>query len=101
MSVVRVALPPHLRTLAGVGPETRVELEGEEPTIGALLDALEAAHPALRGTIRDRASAARRPYMRYFAAGRDLSHEAPGTRLPAGVVGGEDPFQVVGAIAGG
>ncbi len=100
MSVVRVALPAHLRTLAGVGPETRVELEGE-PTIAALLDALEAAHPALRGTIRDRASAARRPYMRYFAAGRDLSHEAPGARLPAGVVGGQDPFQVVGAIAGG
>ncbi len=100
MSAVRVALPSHLRALAGVGAETQVDLAGE-PTIAALLDALEAAHPALKGTIRDRGTAARRPYMRFFAAGADLSHEDPGARLPAGVADGRDAFQIVGAIAGG
>ena len=78
----------------------RVEVAGV-PTIGALLDALEAAHPVLRGTIRDRATAARRPYMRYFAAGRDLSHQPADAPLPEGVVRGDDAFRVVGAIAGG
>ena len=81
MTSVRVALPAHLRTLAGVGPEVRVAVPGP-PTIRGVLDALESAHPALRGTIRDQASAERRPYMRYFACGRDLSHDPRTSRSP-------------------
>jgi sulfur-carrier protein len=77
-----------------------VEVAGTA-TIAAALDALEAAHPALVGTIRDRQTGARRPYMRYFAAGRDLSHEPADARLPDAVVGGDGVLQVVGAIAGG
>lgn len=100
MSAIRVALPPHLRTLAGVGAEVSVEVAGTA-TIAAVLDALEAAHPALGGTIRDRATGARRPYIRYFAAGRDLSHEPVDAALPGAVARGEDAVQVVGAIAGG
>ena len=71
------------------------------PTIRATLDALEAAHPALRGTIRHRDTAERRPFMRYFACGRDLSHESPDAPLPDAVARGAEPLQVVGAIAGG
>ena len=100
MTSVRVALPAHLRTLARAGPEVRVEVPGA-PTIKGLLDALESAYPALRGTIRDQASAERRPFMRYFACGRDLSHEPMDEPLPDPVVHGADVFCVIGAIAGG
>jgi hypothetical protein len=97
---VRVSLPPHLRDLAGVGSEVSVDVEGE-PTLRAVLDALEARYPALRGTIRDHVSHARRPFVRFFACGEDLSHDPPDAKLPAAVAGGAEPFLVVGAIAGG
>jgi hypothetical protein len=97
---VRVALPAHLRALAGTGPEVEVELAGEA-TIGALLDALEAAHPALAGTIRAHAGGPRRAYMRYHACGEDLSFTPDDAPLPDAVARGEAPFRVIGAIAGG
>ena len=100
MTSVRVALPAHLRTLAGVGAEVRIAVPGP-PTIKGVLDALESAYPALRGTIRDHASAERRPYMRYFACGRDLSHDPTDQPLPDPVVRGAEAFCVIGAIAGG
>ena len=98
--MMRVALPAHLRTLARVDGE--VELEVAAPlTQRTVLDALEARYPMLRGTIRDQATGKRRAFMRYFACGEDLSHEAPDTPLPEAVAGGTEPFMVVGAIAGG
>jgi molybdopterin synthase sulfur carrier subunit len=97
---VRVALPAHLRDLAGVGSEVQVEVEGE-PTVTRVLDALEADHPALRGTIRSHESGARRPFMRYFACGEDVSHEPPNAPLPEAVRSGAEVFRVLGAIAGG
>jgi hypothetical protein len=97
---VRIELPAHLRTLARVGSEVRVDVP-DAPTIADVLDALEAAYPALRGTIRDQASAARRPFMRFFACGHDLSHEPVDGPLPDPVVRGAEVFCVVGAIAGG
>jgi sulfur-carrier protein len=100
VSTVRVALPTHLRALARVGSEVRVEVP-DAPTIRDALDALEAEYPALRGTIRDQGTARRRSFIRYFACGRDLSHEAVDERLPDTVAQGADPFCVIGAIAGG
>ena len=98
--MMRVALPAHLRTLAQVTGE--VELEVAAPlTQRAVLDALEARYPMLRGTIRDQATGRRRAFMRYFACGQDLSHESPDTELPDQVASGAEPFMVVGAIAGG
>jgi sulfur-carrier protein len=98
--MMRVALPAHLRTLARVDGE--VELEVAAPlTQRAVLDALEARYPMLRGTIRDQATGKRRAFMRYFACGEDLSHEAPDAPLPEAVARGMEPFMVVGAIAGG
>jgi len=98
--VIRVELPAHLRTLARVNGE--VELEVAAPvTVGAVLDALEARHPVLRGTIRDHVTARRRPFLRFFACETDLSLEPPDTRLPDAVLSGNEPFLVVGAIAGG
>ncbi len=97
---VRVGLPHHLRTLAGTGRETVVSV-GDAPTIGEVLDALEAAHPALRGTIRDHGTGRRRPFMRWFACEEDLSHEPADTPLPREVVDGDEPFRILGAIAGG
>jgi hypothetical protein len=98
--MMRVALPAHLRTLAQVTGE--VELEVAVPlTQRAVLDALEARYPMLRGTIRDQATGRRRAFMRYFACGQDLSHESPDTELPDQVASGAEPFMVVGAIAGG
>jgi sulfur-carrier protein len=97
---VRVELPAHLRTLARTGSEVRVEVP-DAPTIADLLDALESAYPALRGTIRDQGSGKRRPFMRFFACGRDLSHEPTDEPLPDPVVQGAEAFCVVGAIAGG
>jgi sulfur-carrier protein len=100
VTTVRVALPAHLRSLARVGAEVRVAVH-DAPTIKGVLDALESEYPALRGTIRDQASAERRPFMRYFACGRDLSHEPMDAPLPDPVRRGTDAFCVVGAIAGG
>jgi hypothetical protein len=100
VTTVRVALPSHLRTLAGVGAEVAVEVP-DAPTIADALDALETAHPALHGTIRDQRTGVRRPYVRYMACGRDLSHERDDAALPGPVVAGEEPFTVIGAISGG
>lgn len=98
--MIRVILPHHLRNLAGVGPE--VSLEVQEPvTQRSVLDALEARYPVLRGTIRDHASQQRRPYLRFFACMEDLSHESPDAPLPDEVAAGEEPFRILGAIAGG
>jgi hypothetical protein len=95
-----VVLPPHLRTLAGVGDEIRVGV-GTGATIRSVLDAIERDFPVLRGTIREHDTARRRPFLRFFACGQDLSHDAMDTRLPAAVTGGDEPFMVIGAIAGG
>ena len=100
--MIRVILPHHLRNLAGVGAEVQLEVDVEGPlTRGALLDALEAQYPVLRGTIRDHVTHERRAFLRYFACKEDLSHEPPDTPLPAAVAAGEEPVRVVGAIAGG
>jgi molybdopterin synthase sulfur carrier subunit len=98
--MIRVVLPPHLRTLANVGGEVALHLEGRA-TQGAVLDALEASYPMLRGTIRDHVTKRRRPFVRFFACREDLSHELPDTPLPDAVAEGTEPFLVVGAIAGG
>lgn len=98
--MIRVVLPYHLRNLAQVGKE--VSLEVKPPvTQRAVLDALEAAYPTLRGTIRDHDSGERRPLLRYFACKQDLSFEPTDVELPAEVVEGEEPFMIIGAIAGG
>jgi molybdopterin synthase sulfur carrier subunit len=96
---IRVVLPYHLRQLAHVDGEVRVAVGAA--TQRAVLDALEAEHPVLRGTIRDPASGKRRPFVRFFACREDLSHEQPDDALPAAVVAGAEPFLVVGAMAGG
>jgi len=98
--MIRVELPHHLRTLASVGSEVQLQVEGPV-TQGAILDALESAYPMLRGTIRDHATKKRRPFLRYFACAEDLSHEPPDAPLPDAVVNGDEPFSVVGAMAGG
>ena len=97
--MIRVVLPHHLRTLAHVGKE--VELPVETPTIGSVLDTLEARYPMLRGTIRDHVTHQRRPFIRFFACGQDLSHQPLDTPLPASIITGAEPFRVVGAMAGG
>ena len=98
--MIRVVLPHHLRNLARVDGE--VQLEVESPvTLRAVLDALEARYPALRGTIRDHGTLTRRPFVRFFACKEDLSLEPPETPLPDAVVWGEEPFLIVGAMAGG
>ena len=98
--MIRVTIPPHLRSLADVGKE--VELQVESPvTQRSVLDALEANYPMLRGTIRDHVTKQRRPLMRFFAGGRDLSHEAPDAPLPEAVAQGAEPLIILGAIAGG
>ena len=98
--MIQVELPYHLRTLARVGHEVEVHVDGPA-TQRAVLDALEAAYPVLRGTIRDQVTQQRRPFLRFFACGRDLSHEPPDAVLPDAVVQGTEPFAVVGAMAGG
>jgi len=98
--VIRVELPHHLRTLAGVSGEVELELTGPA-TPRAVLDALEARYPVLRGTIRNHGTLERRPYVRLFACARDWSHESPDTPLPVAVTSGAEPLLVVGAIAGG
>ena len=97
---VRVVLPAHLRKLAR--QEREVVLDVAAPlTVGAVLDALEAAHPVLRGTIRDQRTRKRRPFVRFFACEQDLSHDPPDTPLPDAVARGDEPFLVVEAMAGG
>jgi hypothetical protein len=98
--MIRVALPHHLRTLAGVGKEVELQVEGAA-TLGAVLDALESRHPMLRGTIRDHVTHQRRPFIRFFACGLDLSQQSPDAPLPDAVITGAEPFRVVGAMAGG
>jgi sulfur-carrier protein len=98
--MIRVVLPHHLRTLARVGDEVQVDLNGSA-TVKAILDAIEAKYPMLRGTIRDHVTQQRRPLVRFFACGEDISHESPDTPLPAAIVNGSEPFFVMGAIAGG
>ena len=98
--MIRVVLPPHLRTLANVSREVALRVEGPV-TQGAVLDALEARYPMLRGTIRDHVTKRRRPFVRFFACREDLSHELPDAPLPEAVATGTEPFLVIGAIAGG
>ncbi len=98
--MIRVALPPHLRTLAQVKGEVTLDVPGPV-TRASLLDALEARYPMLRGTIRDHVTEQRRPFLRFFACARDVTHEPPDAPLPDAVGSGEEPFVVLGAIAGG
>jgi len=98
--MIRVVLPYHLRTLAQVGKEVELQIEGPV-TPGLILDALEARYPVLRGTIRDHLTKQRRPFLRFFTCGEDFSLEPPDTRLPEAVAKGEEPFRIVGAMAGG
>jgi molybdopterin synthase sulfur carrier subunit len=98
--MIRVILPPHLRTLAKVDGEVKLEVEGRA-TQRSVLDALEAHYPMLRGTIRDHVTLERRPFLRFFACEEDLTHEPPDAPLPEAVASGKEPFVVLGAIAGG
>ena len=98
--MIRVVLPAHLRTLAPVEGEVKLEVEGPV-TQRSILDALEARYPMLRGTIRDQVMHKRRPFVRFFACEQDLSHESPDAPLPDAVATGAEPLLVVGAIAGG
>jgi hypothetical protein len=98
--MIRVTIPHHLRNLAGTGAEVMLEVEGPV-TQRAVLDALEARYPMLRGTIRDQATGQRRPFLRFFACMEDLSHAPPDDLLPAAVAAGDEPFRIIGAIAGG
>ncbi len=98
--MIRVQLPAHLRTLARVDDEVLLDVKGEV-TLGAVLDALEDRYPVLRGTIRDHVTHRRRPFVRFFACEQDLSHDPPHTPLPAAVLAADEPFLVVGAMAGG
>jgi len=98
--MIRVVLPAHLRTLARVDGEVKLDIEGRV-TQRSVLDALEARYPMLRGTIRDHVTQKRRPFVRFFACGQDLSHEPSDAPLPDAVALGAEPFLVVGAMAGG
>lgn len=98
--MIRVVLPYHLRTLAGVGREVELQVDGPV-TLNAVLDALEAHYPMLRGTLRDPVTRQRRSLIRFFASGRDWSHDPPDAPLPDGVAQGAAPLMIVGAIAGG
>jgi molybdopterin synthase sulfur carrier subunit len=98
--MIRVTLPFHLRNLARVDGEVELDVEGPVTQI-AVLDALEARYPMLGGTIRDQKTKQRRAFLRFFACGEDLSHEPPEAPLPEAVANGDEPFQVVGAMAGG
>ena len=98
--MIRIVLPAHLRTLAAVGGEVEIEVQGEA-TLRSVLDALEARYPTLRGTIRDQVTGQRRPFVRFFACGEDLSHQSPDVPLPEAVASGAEPLLLVGAIAGG
>ena len=99
-NMIRVIIPQHLRTLAHVGSEVTIEVEGPA-TQRSVLDALEVRYPMLRGTIRDQVTQQRRAFLRFFACEEDLSHESPDAPLPDAVAKGAEPLLVVGAIAGG
>jgi hypothetical protein len=98
--MIRVALPQHLQTLARVGPEVQLQVEGAVTT-RAILDALEAEYPVLRGTIRDYGTLKRRAYLRFFGCAEDLSFEGPDAPLPQAIATGAEPFIVLGALSGG
>ena len=98
--MIRVVLPYHLQTLAHVGAEVNLEVTGTV-TLGSVLDALEVRYPMLAGTIRDHVTQQRRPFLRFFACSEDISLESPDSPLPEKVVSGEEPFIVLGSIAGG
>ncbi len=98
--MIRIKLPAHLRTLARVEGEVKVDIEGQV-TQRSVLDALEAAYPMLEGTIRDHVTRKRRAFLRFFACGQDLSNEPPDAPLPDAVASGNEPYLVIGAIAGG
>jgi len=98
--MIRVVLPFHLRNLARVGEEVEIEVTGP-PTLHTLLDALESQYPVLRGTIRGHNGGRRRPFLRFFACEQDLSHESPDDELPDPVARGDEPYLIVGAMAGG
>jgi hypothetical protein len=98
--MIRVILPPNLRTLANIDGEVELELNGTL-TQRSLLDGVEAKYPMLRGTLRDHVTQVRRPMVRFFACGEDLSHESPDAPLPDAIVDGTEPFLIIGAIAGG
>jgi len=98
--MIRVVLPPHLRTLARVDKEVEVHV-ADPVTMRSLLDALEARYPMLHGTIRDHVTQQRRPFLRFYASGEDLSLESPDTQLPEAVRSGTEPLLIIGAIAGG
>ena len=97
---IRVELPQHLRTLAHVGHEVAIEVEGPV-TQRSVLDAVEAAYPMLKGSIRDHVTKRHRAFLRFFACQEDLTHESPDAPLPDAVVSGKEPFLIIGAIAGG
>lgn len=98
--MIRIVLPFHLRNLARIEGEVELDVMGT-PTIGAVLDALEARYPVLRGTIRDHGTLKRRPFIRFFACKEDLSMEPPETKLPEPIITGVEPFLIIGAMAGG
>ena len=98
--MIKVTLPYHLRNLAGIEGDVELELQGA-PTIGSVIDAIEARYPNLTGTIRDHYTLKRRPWLRFFACKEDMSHEGLDAPLPEAVVKGEEPLMIVGAIAGG
>ena len=99
-AMIRVVLPHHLRTLARVGDEVQIDLNGSA-TVRAVLDVLEEKYPMLRGTIRDHVTQQRRPLVRFFACGEDISHDPLDTPLPNAIATGAEPFFIMGAIAGG
>jgi len=98
--MIRVSMPAHLRTLAGVSGDVTVDVDGEV-TRQKILDALESRYPMLRGTIREHVSRQRRPFLRFFACGEDITHQSPDDPLPQQIASGEEPFYIIGAIAGG
>ena len=98
--MIRVVLPAHLRTLAQVKGDVMLEVHGDV-TQRSILDALEASYPMLRGTIRDHVAGERRPMLRFFACGEDVTHEPADAPLPQAIVSGAEPFYIIGAIAGG
>jgi molybdopterin synthase sulfur carrier subunit len=100
-ATIRLVLPYHLRNLAGISGELALEIAAQPGTLGAVLDALEARFPSLRGTIRDHGTLKRRPFIRFFACKEDLSNEPAETPLPAAVLAGEEPLMIIGAMAGG
>jgi molybdopterin synthase sulfur carrier subunit len=98
--MIRVELPTHLRTLAGIKGEVTLDVAGQV-TMRSVLDALEAKYPALEGTIREHGTRKRRPFLRFFACEEDLSHESPDALLPEVVANGKEPLLIIGAVAGG